>query len=264
MQVSNTHKFQIGDIISFTSQPIVLEEPMRTISGTNNPFPIVTTHFIDGHTALQSYRIVDISVGGSEVIPNRRYTARSHLPEGHLIHAVQVEPFPKTDEYTSPNWFLNTTHMAVSQNVDALPLHYITKLLLFSSNKKVVSENKVGTQCTCTECAIRFVHMVKSRQRPIKAASRAPTKPANNEPVSVIVAKRIRQKYDYAINEGKFSSHVPLNEAYEHDGFDTDDEIDTQSVFHRRDMLRTKIFNATDDLSSQERKELNQINSHLD
>lgn len=212
MNVSNQHMFTIGDIVSFTlSAKQIDHEPFRPTQ--RNPYPVVTSR---GGSHKQLYKVIRVLVGGDSIIPERRYTACSYLENGEKIQALEVEPFPLVSEYGAPNWFINVTHMAISQNVDAMPLHIIDTLTVHDKPKL---------------------------------------------PKSVMIARRLREKYDNAINSGTISESVPLNEAYEHDGFDTEDEIDTQSAYNRKYRLEEKALSDDNNevITSVERKELEML-----
>ena len=125
------YDYKVGQVIYFTTRELPFEEQEASRNFQGNPFPI-RTYYSDntGKRYEQLYKVVGVMEGGSEVIPDRRAMAMSYLPEGHRCKLLMVSPLNKNglvdmEDYTGVHWFLNVTHMAVSQNVDGMPLEYI-------------------------------------------------------------------------------------------------------------------------------------------
>lgn len=138
MQVTNTHAFTSGDIIAFQGRDIPNCDPLRP--STQDSYPAQST-FVDGNgmVFVQCYRVTKVLMGGDETIPERRYTSPSQLgpvPNGG-VQMLTVTPLEHDtlDSYTSPKWFVNVTHMAICQYVDAMPFQFIDKLYKFDTSE---------------------------------------------------------------------------------------------------------------------------------
>ena len=129
MQVTPSYKFKTGDLISFQGREIQDREPARPSTYGSFP-PRQTFERTDGTSGIQIYMVTGVIHGGENAIPGYRYTTRTHLgtipPLG--VKMLTVKPLSDRGEYTDPHWFVNVTHMCLSQFVDAEPLWYVDKL----------------------------------------------------------------------------------------------------------------------------------------
>ena len=129
MQVTPSYTFKIGDLISFQGREILDREPARPSTYGSFP-PRQPSERTDGTSRIQIYRVTGVILGGENAIPGYRYTTRTQLgpvpPLG--VKMLTVKPLSDRGEYTDPQWFVNVTHMCLSQFVDAEPLWYVDKL----------------------------------------------------------------------------------------------------------------------------------------